>query len=133
MKVSDRRELRGKLKATGRFLILMTWFSIKDATSWQTKNASCQKDPSESREKVASICYCCRLTIFFIKGYEEVHVPALKPKPFQTNESLFPVDKLPKYAQAAFDGFKTLNRIQSKLQKATMDTDENILLCAPTV
>jgi pre-mRNA-splicing helicase BRR2 len=62
-----------------------------------------------------------------------VHVPALKPKPFQANESLFPVDKLPKYAQAAFDGFKTLNRIQSKLQKATMDSDENLLLCAPTV
>ncbi|XP_065353810.1 U5 small nuclear ribonucleoprotein 200 kDa helicase [Cloeon dipterum] len=66
------------------------------------------------------------------KGYEEVHVPALKPKPFQNNETLFSVDKLPKYAQAAFDGFKTLNRIQSRLQKAAMESDENLLLCAPT-
>lgn len=43
------------------------------------------------------------------------------------------MDKLPKYAQAAFEGFKTLNRIQSKLFKTTMETDENLLICAPTV
>lgn len=43
------------------------------------------------------------------------------------------VDKLPKYAQAAFEGFKTLNRIQSKLFKTAMETDENLLICAPTV
>lgn len=46
------------------------------------------------------------------KGYEEVHVPALKPKPFDDDEVLMPVDKLPKYVQPAFEGFKTLNRIQ---------------------
>lgn len=46
---------------------------------------------------------------------------------------LVSTDKLPKYAQAAFEGFKTLNRIQSKLFKTTMDTDENLLICAPTV
>ncbi|XP_077119026.1 U5 small nuclear ribonucleoprotein 200 kDa helicase [Ranitomeya variabilis] len=66
------------------------------------------------------------------KGYEEVHVPALKPKPFAADEQLLPVEKLPKYAQAGFDGFKTLNRIQSKLFKAALETDENLLLCAPT-
>ncbi|KAG8570368.1 hypothetical protein GDO81_011241 [Engystomops pustulosus] len=66
------------------------------------------------------------------KGYEEVHVPALKPKPFASDEQLVPVEKLPKYAQAGFDGFKTLNRIQSKLYKAALETDENLLLCAPT-
>ncbi|CAF92185.1 unnamed protein product, partial [Tetraodon nigroviridis] len=66
------------------------------------------------------------------KGYEEVHVPALKAKPFAENEALVAIDKLPKYAQAAFEGFKTLNRIQSKLFKTSMDTDENLLICAPT-
>ncbi|XP_044135180.1 U5 small nuclear ribonucleoprotein 200 kDa helicase [Bufo gargarizans] len=66
------------------------------------------------------------------KGYEEVHVPALKPKPFASDEQLVPLEKLPKYAQAGFDGFKTLNRIQSKLYKAALETDENLLLCAPT-
>uniref|UniRef100_A0A667XRQ8 Activating signal cointegrator 1 complex subunit 3 n=1 Tax=Myripristis murdjan TaxID=586833 RepID=A0A667XRQ8_9TELE len=33
---------------------------------------------------------------------------------------------------AGFEGFKTLNRIQSKLFKTTMETDENLLVCAPT-
>jgi len=43
------------------------------------------------------------------------------------------IDKLPKYAHAAFEGFKTLNRIQSRLCKSAIETDENLLLCAPTV
>ncbi|KAJ0019478.1 hypothetical protein NQD34_007047 [Periophthalmus magnuspinnatus] len=66
------------------------------------------------------------------KGYEEVHVPALKPKPFADDEVLVAIEKLPKYAQAGFEGFKNLNRIQSKLFKTTMDSDENLLVCAPT-
>ena len=41
-----------------------------------------------------------------------MHVPALKPKPFEENETLVPIEKLPKYVQPAFEGFKTLNRIQ---------------------
>ena len=48
-------------------------------------------------------------------------------------QSLVPIDKLPKYAHAAFEGFKTLNRIQSRLSKSAIETDENLLLCAPTV
>lgn len=66
------------------------------------------------------------------KGFVEVHVPALKPKPFEDDEILVPVDKLPKYVQPVFDGFKTLNRIQSRLWKTALETDENLLLCAPT-
>ncbi|XP_014118525.1 PREDICTED: U5 small nuclear ribonucleoprotein 200 kDa helicase-like, partial [Pseudopodoces humilis] len=45
---------------------------------------------------------------------------------------LVSVEKLPKYAQAGFEGFKTLNRIQSKLFRAALESDENLLLCAPT-
>lgn len=66
------------------------------------------------------------------KGYEEVHVPALKPKAFDLNEELQPVENLPKYVQPVFEGFKTLNRIQSRLWKTALETDENLLLCAPT-
>ena len=51
------------------------------------------------------------------KGYEEVHVPALKPKPFAADENLVPIESLPAYAQPAFEGFKALNRIQSRLYK----------------
>ncbi|CAL4236523.1 unnamed protein product, partial [Meganyctiphanes norvegica] len=66
------------------------------------------------------------------KGYDEIHVPALKPKPFAPDETLVPIANLPGYAQPAFDGFKNLNRIQSKLFKTAMESDENLLLCAPT-
>lgn len=66
------------------------------------------------------------------RGYEEVHVPALKPKPFESSETLTPIEKLPRYAQPAFDTFKTLNRIQSRLCHTAIETDENVLLCAPT-
>ena len=66
------------------------------------------------------------------KGYEEVHVPALKAKSFDSDEKLVAIETLPKYAQPAFEGFKTLNRVQSKLYQPTLHTDENLLLCAPT-
>lgn len=48
-------------------------------------------------------------------------------------QTIVAVEKMPKYSQAAFEGFKTLNRIQSKLFKTSMETDENLLVCAPTV
>uniref|UniRef100_A0A0N5ASB3 U5 small nuclear ribonucleoprotein 200 kDa helicase n=1 Tax=Syphacia muris TaxID=451379 RepID=A0A0N5ASB3_9BILA len=66
------------------------------------------------------------------KNYEEVYVPALKPKPFEENEKLIPIGELPKFAQPAFEGMKTLNRVQSRLCEAALKTDEHILLCAPT-
>ena len=48
-------------------------------------------------------------------------------------QSLVPIERLPKYAQPAFERFKSLNRIQSRLYKAAMESDQNLLLCAPTV
>lgn len=50
------------------------------------------------------------------KGYEEVHVPALKPKPFKENEKLWNIDEMPEWAQPAFKGMKSLNRIQSRVR-----------------
>ncbi|UJR08870.1 hypothetical protein I4U23_013125 [Adineta vaga] len=66
------------------------------------------------------------------KGYEEVHVPALKQSALDPGEILYPISNLPKYAQPAFEGYKVLNRIQTRMVKATLESDENILLCAPT-
>ena len=43
-----------------------------------------------------------------------------------------PITSLPKYAQPAFEGYETLNRIQSRLSNTALNTDENLLLCAPT-
>eukprot|EP00899_Mesostigma_viride_P012040 jgi/Mesvir1/20837/Mv07930-RA.1 len=66
------------------------------------------------------------------KGYEEVHVPALKPKPFADGEELKKISDLPEWAQPAFEGMKTLNRVQSRVCEAALMTSENLLLCAPT-
>ena len=65
-------------------------------------------------------------------GYEEVHVSAFKKPELDPGETLFPISSLPKYAQPAFEGLQHLNRIQSRMVKATLESDENILLCAPT-
>jgi pre-mRNA-splicing helicase BRR2 len=65
------------------------------------------------------------------KGYEEVHVPAFKPKTIDP-ESLVAIEDLPRYVQPAFEGFKSLNLIQSAVHKAALETDENLLICAPT-
>ena len=66
------------------------------------------------------------------KGYEEIHIPAPKQKP--TMESNFvPITALPAWAHEAFPfPFPKLNRIQSKVFFVAFDTDEPILLCAPT-
>lgn len=65
------------------------------------------------------------------KGYEEIHVPAPKPKPVAPGE-LVPIEELPAWARDAFGSNKSLNRIQSKLYPIAFGTDEPILLCAPT-
>ena len=66
------------------------------------------------------------------KGYEEVHVPAVKAPPFSSSEKLIPISDLPDWTHPAFAGMKTLNRIQSRLYKPAFFSPENLLLCAPT-
>lgn len=66
------------------------------------------------------------------KGFEEVVIPPLKSKPFEGDERLLPIKELPEWAQPAFGNFQTLNRIQSRLHKTALFSDENLLLCAPT-
>jgi pre-mRNA-splicing helicase BRR2 len=66
------------------------------------------------------------------KGYEEVHVPAVKAPPYGDSERLVPISELPEWAQSPFAGMKSLNRVQSRLYEAAFQTHENLLLCAPT-
>jgi pre-mRNA-splicing helicase BRR2 len=66
------------------------------------------------------------------KGYEEIHVPALKPKAFDPNEKLIKIADMPDWAQPAFKGMKELNRVQSKVYETALFKADNILLCAPT-
>jgi pre-mRNA-splicing helicase BRR2 len=66
------------------------------------------------------------------KGYEEVHVPAPTPKPFNANEKLISITSLPDWAHAGFSNAKSLNRIQSRVYPTAFESDQNMLLCAPT-
>lgn len=66
------------------------------------------------------------------KGYEEVHIPALKSKPRTDTEKDVKIASLPEWARGGFKGFNSLNRVQSKLFPCAFESDENLLLCAPT-
>ena len=78
---------------------------------------------------IALSAMLCRTTK---KGYEEVHVPALKPKPFADNEKLVAIQELPEWAQPAFGGMQSLNRVQSRVSDCALYSSENMLVCAPT-
>ncbi|XP_057451214.1 DExH-box ATP-dependent RNA helicase DExH12-like [Lotus japonicus] len=66
------------------------------------------------------------------KGYEEIHVPALKAKPLDSNEKLVKISSIPDWAQPAFKGMTQLNRVQSKVYETALFRPDNLLLCAPT-
>eukprot|EP00611_Tribonema_gayanum_P026985 TRINITY_DN6549_c0_g3_i1.p1 TRINITY_DN6549_c0_g3~~TRINITY_DN6549_c0_g3_i1.p1 ORF type:complete len:2065 (-),score=717.17 TRINITY_DN6549_c0_g3_i1:1631-7681(-) len=65
------------------------------------------------------------------KGYEEVHVPALRHVAPE-GELLVPIADLPAWTQPAFTGMDKLNRIQSRMKDAALNGGDNLLLCAPT-
>lgn len=66
------------------------------------------------------------------KGYEEVKIPPTPTAPMKPGEKLIEINELDEFAQAAFHGYKSLNRIQSRIYHTTYHTNENILVCAPT-
>ncbi|KAL8139875.1 hypothetical protein V2J09_005896 [Rumex salicifolius] len=66
------------------------------------------------------------------KGYEEVHIPALKPKPLEPGEELVKISSMPSWTHDAFEGMTQLNRVQSKVYDTALFSADNILLCAPT-
>uniref|UniRef100_A0A1D2A263 Activating signal cointegrator 1 complex subunit 3 n=1 Tax=Auxenochlorella protothecoides TaxID=3075 RepID=A0A1D2A263_AUXPR len=66
------------------------------------------------------------------KKYEEIFVPATKPSVPPPEEVSIKISDLPAWAQPAFAGFETLNRIQSRIYPTAFNSNENILVCAPT-
>ncbi|XAR63795.1 DNA helicase [Bertholletia excelsa] len=66
------------------------------------------------------------------KGYEEVIIPPTPTAPIKPGERLIEIKELDEFAQAAFQGYKSLNRIQSRIFQTTYYSNENILVCAPT-
>ncbi|KAK9116484.1 hypothetical protein Sjap_015431 [Stephania japonica] len=68
----------------------------------------------------------------YFKGYEEVIIHPAPTAPMKPGEKLIEIKELDDFAQTAFHGYKSLNRIQSRIFQATYHTNENILVCAPT-
>ncbi|KAH7652348.1 DNA helicase protein [Dioscorea alata] len=66
------------------------------------------------------------------KNYEEVRIPPTPTAPMRPDEKLIDIKELDEFAQAAFQGYKSLNRIQSRIFHTTYHSNENILVCAPT-
>lgn len=66
------------------------------------------------------------------KGYEEVHVPALRAPPAGPDEQLVALASMPAWAQPAFRGMEALNRVQSRVYPFAMHEADNMLVCAPT-
>lgn len=67
------------------------------------------------------------------KSYDTITVPP----PVQSltdNDELLPISTLPDWAQEAFprNETTTFNRIQSKIYSQAFETDNNLLICAPT-
>ena len=66
------------------------------------------------------------------KGYEEIHVPAPKPRRDANERKNIPTTELPEWARQGFGSSKELNRIQSQCYPTAFNEDENMLICAPT-
>ncbi|KAK3015088.1 hypothetical protein RJ639_006650 [Escallonia herrerae] len=62
------------------------------------------------------------------KGYEEVIIPPIPTAPMKPGETLIEIKELDDFAQAAFHGYKSLNRIQSRIFQTTYNSNENILV-----
>ena len=67
-----------------------------------------------------------------MNGYEEIYVPARVPDAVGDGELQVSVSYLPTWAQSAFKGIETFNRIQSKIFECAYTSNENVLVCAPT-
>ncbi|KAJ9110457.1 hypothetical protein QFC19_001583 [Naganishia cerealis] len=62
----------------------------------------------------------------------EVVIPPANPIPPKLKERLIHITELDPLAAGCFPGYTTLNRIQSIVQPIAMNTNENMLVCAPT-
>uniref|UniRef100_A0A8C2WX86 Activating signal cointegrator 1 complex subunit 3 n=1 Tax=Cyclopterus lumpus TaxID=8103 RepID=A0A8C2WX86_CYCLU len=66
------------------------------------------------------------------KMYEEVEIPPSQPMAIGFEEKPVYIAELDEIAQLVFKGMKSLNRIQSLVYETAYNTNENLLICAPT-
>lgn len=63
---------------------------------------------------------------------EEVHIPIAKQESIDVKIDLVSISSLDEIGQMAFNGVTSLNKIQSIVFNAAYNTNENLLICAPT-
>ena len=75
--------------------------------------------------------YCSFILSNYIQGYEELLV---HPQQQQKGQSipLVPISSLEDWAQMVFEGVENFNRLQSWVFDCAYNTDNNMLVCAPT-
>uniref|UniRef100_A0A182QHM2 Activating signal cointegrator 1 complex subunit 3 n=1 Tax=Anopheles farauti TaxID=69004 RepID=A0A182QHM2_9DIPT len=66
------------------------------------------------------------------KLFEEVRIPATDPPPLSIGSNRIKISSLDEIGQIAFKGCDELNRIQSVVYPAAYNSNENLLVCAPT-
>ena len=66
------------------------------------------------------------------KLFEEYSIPATKVGTLGANRQLVAVADMDGICQKTFKGYKTLNRMQSLVYPVAYETNENMLICAPT-
>ncbi|OWB67958.1 hypothetical protein B5S30_g3328 [[Candida] boidinii] len=64
--------------------------------------------------------------------YEEIIIPISDKKPPNVIEKLISIKTLDFLCQGTFKGYKNLNRMQSLIYDVAYNTNENMLVCAPT-
>ncbi|KAI7865814.1 Sec63 Brl domain-containing protein [Spinellus fusiger] len=66
------------------------------------------------------------------KDYEETIIPVPNQAPVRAGERRIKIDELDSLARGAFKAYEALNRIQSIVYPIAYETNENMLVCAPT-
>ncbi|XP_052868650.1 activating signal cointegrator 1 complex subunit 3 [Anopheles cruzii] len=66
------------------------------------------------------------------KLYEEVRIPATDPPPLSIGAERIQIASLDEIGRIAFKGCEELNRIQTVVFPAAYNSNENLLVCAPT-
>lgn len=63
---------------------------------------------------------------------EEIWIPIPQAAPISASENLIPIQSFEPWVQPTFKGYKSLNRIQSIVYPIAFESNENMLICAPT-
>ncbi|KAI8066325.1 Sec63 Brl domain-containing protein [Gongronella butleri] len=64
--------------------------------------------------------------------YEETTIPVPKQAPVRATERRIAIEDMDNLARGAFKAYESLNRVQSIVYPVAYETNENMLVCAPT-